>query len=379
MGCNKGEIELGFSNMSQDEIQTALRSLFPSEFSRQIQPIDPNPPSSSSSSLRSLSKGSPEYSSLIFTTPETLRGIIPTILPPLDNEHQQAIQVTPSHQFHAQDNEQDEIMRTILYILTSSPSSYSSTTSTFHHQNLPYNSAFKRYRPNLGSNIKMSQMGSNFQRQNILNRSFEFFRKLNLSRIREHIQATQTTSTQLHHMISERRRREKLNENFQALRTLLPLGTKKDKASILTSAKETLKSLMAEIEKLSKRNQELVSLLATKECNIEKTKTSFSSNEKWNVQVSYVPQSSSSQERMVDLQVNLRGQVSQVDILIRLLEFLKQVQNVSFISMGATQGNDLHQLTFRLRIIEKSEWDESTFEEAIRRVVTDLLQWQRDK
>ncbi|CAL0320291.1 unnamed protein product [Lupinus luteus] len=374
----------------KDDIQTALRSLFPEEFSRQIQPIiDPNPPSSSSSSLRSFSKGSPEYSSLIFTSPgtsqsnfhETLSVIVPT-MPPLSSNtntipHQQALQalaqVTATHQFPTPDNEQDEIMRAILHILTS-PSSHSST-STSQHQNLPYNSAFKRYRPSLGPSI-MPQMGSNFHRQNMLNRSFAFFRNLNLSRMREHIQATHPTSTQLHHMISERRRREKLNENFQALRTLLPPGTKKDKASILTSAKETLKSLMAEIEKLSKRNQELVSLVATKESNTEKTKASFSSNERWNVQVSHVAQSSSSHERMVDLHVNLRGQVSQVDILIRLLEFLKHAQNVILISMGATQGNDLHQLTFRLRIIEGSEWDESTFQEAIRRVVNDLIQWQ---
>ncbi|OIV97387.1 hypothetical protein TanjilG_07139 [Lupinus angustifolius] len=234
MGCNKGEIELGFSNMTQDDIQTALRSLFPEEFCRQIQPIDPNPPSSSSSSLRSLSKGSPEYSSLIFTSPgtsqsnfpETLRGIVPTMPPllPNTNTHQQTLQalpqVTTTHQFPSPDNEQDEIMRSILYILTS-PSS----TSHHHHQNMPYNSAFKRYRPSLGPSI-MSQMGSKFMKQNMLNRSFAFFRNLNLSRMREHIQATHPTSTQLHHMISERRRREKLNENFQALRTLLPPGTK---------------------------------------------------------------------------------------------------------------------------------------------------------
>lgn len=115
---------------------------------------------------------------------------------------------------------------------------------------------------------------------------------------------------------------------------------------------------MAEIEKLSKRNQELMSLLPAKESSTgQKTKPSFSSNERLNVQVSHVPQSSSSEDqRMVDLQVNVRGQVSQVDILVRLLQFLKQDQNVNLISMGANthnaEGNALHQLTFRLRIVE---------------------------
>lgn len=233
----------------QDDIQTALRSLFPEEFTRQSQPIDQNPPSSSSSSLRSLSTGSPEYSSLIFNIPgtsqphfpETLGGVVPTMRPVSSNTatspHQQAIQalaqITPTHQIYpTPESEHDAIMRAILHVLTSPPSS-----STSHHQqpqqDLPYNTsavhpetgAFKRYRPDLGPNI-MSQMGSNFRRQSLLNRSVAFFRNLNLLRMRERIQATRPTSTQLHHMISERRRREKLNENFQALRSLLPPGTK---------------------------------------------------------------------------------------------------------------------------------------------------------
>ncbi|XP_019414480.1 PREDICTED: putative transcription factor bHLH041 [Lupinus angustifolius] len=397
MGCNKEEIELGFSNMSQDDIQTTLRSLFPEEFYRQTQPIiDPNQPSSSSSSLRSLSTGSPEYSSLIFNIhgtsqpnfPETLRGVIttmPLVTPNITTSsiHQQVPQITlsPIHQLPTPENEQDAIMRAMLYVLTSPTSSTSHQKQT--HQNLPYtnpetSSAFKSYRPSLGPN-NMSLIGSNIRKQSMMNRSFVFFRKLNLSRMREHIQATHSNSTQVHHMISERRRREKLNENFQALRALLPPKTKKDKASILTSAKETLKSLMVEIEKLSLRNQELVSLVATKESSTQETKASFSSNERLNVRVSHIPQSNSSEERMVELKVNLRGQVSQVDILIGLLEFLKQTQNVSLISMEATQGNALHQLNFTLRIVEGSEWDESSLEEAVRRVVSDLIQWEGDQ
>ncbi|CAL0304781.1 unnamed protein product [Lupinus luteus] len=394
MGCNKEEIELGFSNMSQDDIQTTLRSLFPEEFCRQTQPIiDPNQPSSSSSSLRSLSTGSPEYSSLIFNIhgtsqpnfPETLGGLI-TTMPLVSSNitssiHQQVTQIIPSstHQLPTPENEQDAIMRAILHVLTSPTSSTSHQNQT--HQNLPYtnpqtSSAFKSYRPSLGPN-NMSSPVSNFRRQSMMNRSFVFFR--NLSRMREHIQATHSTSTQVHHMISERRRREKLNENFHALRSLLPPGTKKDKASILTSAKETLKSLMVEIEKLSLRNQELVSLVPTKESSTQEAEASFSSNERLNVRVSHVPQSSSSEERTVELQVNLRGQVSQVDILISLLEFLKQTQNLSLISMEATQGNALHQLNFTLRIVEGSEWDKSSFQEAVRRVVSDLIQWQGDQ
>ncbi|KAG5116732.1 hypothetical protein JHK84_042845 [Glycine max] len=410
MGCNKGEIELGFLNMSQVDIQTALRSLFPEDFSTRVQSqqIDQNPPTSSSSSLRSISTGSPEYSSLIFSIPgtsqphfppETLGAsssrVVPTMQPVPNSPHQRAIDIqalteVPSlTQFPTPETEHDAIMRAILHVISPTTSHHHEQQ---HHQNLPYSnnslpvvrpdaSAFQRYRQDLGSN-----MASNFRRQSLMKRSLVFFRNMNFMRMRERVQATsRPTNTQLHHMISERRRREKLNENFQALRALLPPGTKKDKASILIAAKETLRSLMAEVDKLSNRNQGLTSLLPAKESTAEETKVaSLSPNERLSVRISHVPESSSSEERMVELQVNVRGQVSQTDLLIRLLKFLKLAHHVSLVSMDANthiaEGNNaLHQLTFRLRIIQGSEWDESAFEEAVRRVVADLAQYQMDQ
>lgn len=117
---------------------------------------------------------------------------------------------------------------------------------------------------------------------------------------------------------------------------------------------------MGEVDKLRKRNQGMSSLLPAKESkNEEETKSTLTPNERLVVWVSHVPESSSSEEQMVDLQVNVRGQVSQIDLLIRLLEFLKRAQQVSLVSMDANThiiagGNNsaLHQLTFRLRIIQ---------------------------
>ncbi|KAI4335287.1 hypothetical protein L6164_013948 [Bauhinia variegata] len=399
MGCNTGEIELGFSTMSQDYIQTALRNIFPADDLSRSQPqlIDQNPPSSSSSSLRSLSN-SPEYSSLLFNIPgaahypETLGGV-PTMQPArpvststANSPHQAAIRALAQAsqiQLPTPENENDAIMRAILHVISSdAPSS-----STSHHQthlNLPYPSvvhpecsAFKRYSPDLSRNITL-QRAPNLLRQSLFKRSLAFYRNLNNARMRElSFQTNRPTTTQLHHMISERRRREKLNENFQALRALLPPGTKKDKASILTAAKETLSSLRAEIEKLSKRNMQLESVLPANETNAEATKTSTFSGERLSVQVLHVPESSSSQERIIDLQVLVRGQNSQADILIRLLEFIKQDQNVSMISIDANthmaEGIALNQVHFRLKV-EGSDWDESAFQEAGRRVVADLAQ-----
>lgn len=114
---------------------------------------------------------------------------------------------------------------------------------------------------------------------------------------------------------------------------------------------------MAEVDQLSKRNQGLQSLLPSKEPTTEEIKARLSPNERLSVRVSHLPESSSSRERMVDLQVNVRGQLSQIDLSICLLEFLKQCLNVSLVSMDANthiaEGNNaIHQLTFRLRIIQ---------------------------
>ena len=113
--------------------------------------------------------------------------------------------------------------------------------------------------------------------------------------------------------------------------------------------------MKAQIEKLSKRNQQLEAVLPGKETSkTEEAKISLSSNERLSVRVSHVPGSSSSGERMVDLQVAVRGQSSQVDILIRLLEFLKQDRNVNLVSLDANshmaEGTALNQVTLRLRI-----------------------------
>nr|WPD96597.1 bHLH32 protein [Stylosanthes guianensis subsp. guianensis] len=397
MGCNKGEIELGFLNMSQAEIQTALSSLFPEDFSsaaRQIV-VDPqnNPPTSSSSSLRSLSTttgGSPECSSLIFTVPPVAPPgtIVPNTASALLSHPSTA---TPHYMFPNQEIENETLMRVFLNAI-------SPQHVQLQNQNLPYNitvvhpesSAFRRYRTEREAGA--AEAGTSLRsRQSLMKRSLSFFRRINAMRVRERIQATRPSSnTQLHHMIAERRRREKLNDNFQALRALLPHGTKKDKASILTTAKETLSSLTAEIEKLRIRNQELESRFPeTKESSttatdqeIRKTILMVPPNERFHVQISDVPQSSSSEERMVDLHVAMRGQISHIDAVVRLLEFLKLAQNVSLVSMRTNTNdigegnNSINQLTFRLRILEGSEWDVSAFQEAVRRVVGELVQFQ---
>lgn len=178
-------------------------------------------------------------------------------------------------------------------------------------------------------------------------------------------------------MISERKRREKLNESFQALRSLLPLGTKKDKASVLASTTDYLASLKAQVEELTKRSRDLeekVQLLATKKDHDQEV--SLSPDQRLDVRITHEAESTS-QARVIGLQVVLRGECNVMDLVTRILEFLRRVENASLLSVEAdaqvVDSNPINIVRLRLRI-EGGEWDESAFQEAVRRVVADMAQ-----
>ncbi|XP_061358127.1 basic helix-loop-helix protein A [Gastrolobium bilobum] len=59
------------------------------------------------------------------------------------------------------------------------------------------------------------------------------------------------------HVLAERRRREKLNERFIILRSLVPFVTKMDKASILGDTIEYVKQLRRKIQDLEARNRQI--------------------------------------------------------------------------------------------------------------------------
>ncbi|TXG61579.1 hypothetical protein EZV62_012942 [Acer yangbiense] len=405
MACKSGEIEIGLSHSTQINMEMEIRNLFPVQDSARDQlslplPTDPNIPSSSSSSLRSLSMDSPESSSLIFNIPRTTHQLpetlkeIPSILPPIiptttiPSPHQQARQAFAqirNLQLPTPENEDAVIARAILAVLTAS--SPSSSTSSSHQQSKPKASAFKNY--NLGLSPSTSQMKPSSSTSlrgglSMPKRAISYYIRLNTTR-REHTLSSRPTSTQLHHMMSERKRREKLNESFQALRSLLPPGTKKDKGSLLISTRDHLSSLKAQIAELTERNKKLeeqllpsASASASREAAAAAVEA-VSVNQRVDIRVTPVPESTS-EDRIIDLGLTVMAESApMLDLAIRILEFLKQFQNhVSLISMEAntriSQSASFNHLTFRLRIIQGSEWDESAFLQAVRRVVADLAQ-----
>nr|WCO08268.1 hypothetical protein [Suaeda aralocaspica] len=212
------------------------------------------------------------------------------------------------------------------------------------------------------------------QTPTLFKRAIGFYRGIFLRRFQE-LAAFQggparPSSNQLHHMISERRRREKINDSFQALRSLLPQPTKKDKASVLRSTKEYLSSLKAQVSELNKRNRLLETKVVTtiSKSKLQCLQTNASMDETPTVKlipVSVDDESTSTDEAtiVVDMQLIFRRQTLLSDLIIRLLEFLKQVKEVTIISMEAQtldeQTSSVTQdqlptnfIAFRLRIIQ---------------------------
>ncbi|XP_043807650.1 putative transcription factor bHLH041 isoform X3 [Manihot esculenta] len=418
MGCRNGEIEMGWSSgMTQINMENAIRSLFSEDIPHQQSPlrelsqaIDPNRPSSSSSSLRSLSMDSPDSSPFLFNIPITshfseipqetpslqpiqstssaiqrvlqslqqvknttnplrqtmqlqpaqsstipLQPAVPSLqpMPSPTRSHQAALQafaLTRNVHLPSQESEDAAMTRAILAVLTSPSSSTSSITPNppSNYRENQRTSAFKNY---LTPTRPMSQ---SLRKQSMLKRAITYYRSLNIAR-REHMVASRPTSTQLHHMISERRRREKINESFEALRKLLPPEAKKDKASVLTRTRDYLTSLKAQIDELSKRNQQLeAQIKQLPEKEVAQDAFQSSSNERVEVQVTNISESTSEEQRIIDLRVVLRGEYPIQDMVIRILEFLNQVNNVNAMSLEAntrtTESRSLNLVALRLKI-----------------------------
>lgn len=89
-------------------------------------------------------------------------------------------------------------------------------------------SAFEEYNVKKPA-VEVAMADENRKRESLMKKGLVFYRKFKKRRIEERIiieAAKRPASAQLIHMIAERRRREKLNESFLALRSILPPQTK---------------------------------------------------------------------------------------------------------------------------------------------------------
>ncbi|KAL0426884.1 UNVERIFIED_CONTAM: putative transcription factor [Sesamum latifolium] len=370
-GAPLGEIELGISSESQVDLEMEIKNWFPVDFSRQKAPTEPpqptsqDRPSTSSSSLRSLSVDSSEYSllfnvqtsSFITETPQPVPALISTS-PHHHPQTENALSRIRNIQFPTIESENAAMTKAILAVLSSPSTSSSSNT------NLPPVSpagghepaAFRRYRSGL------APVAATSQKHNMFKRSISFFRNLNTTRRQEvRVQGNRPTSTQMHHMISEKTTRE-AERKLPSPAIIAPSRIK--------------------VEELSKRNQELQSELSTtarKEGGGEEVGWLCSSSERVSVEIAQVSSASAStseEARFLDLRVRLRsGECSLLDLVIRVLEFLNQQSNVRLLSVQSNtrlvESATVHGLVLRLRV-EGDEFEECGFQEAVRRVVDDL-------
>lgn len=274
MGCESGEIEVGMSMPAgQMNFQAGLNQIFSEDFFQQslleeLLQLPPTRPSSSSSSLPSISVGSPvdgstslqrtmAMSSSTTTSPRELTAA-PLPHPPRPPHPVPFSRHGPGHvhgHVHFPSPEADDVAmaQAMLAVISASSSSSSampttstpplgyrrahrsprrgSTTTAFR----AYNAALAPRAPRRASDApgqRMIKMGISILRKmhTLNNNGQERTTGATTQQWREEDEEAAAppapTSSQLHHMISERRRRERLNESFEALRGLLPPGSK---------------------------------------------------------------------------------------------------------------------------------------------------------
>jgi Helix-loop-helix DNA-binding domain len=220
---------------SEEFIQQSLLSqLLHMPLPDQPATFDARRQSSSSSSLPSLSVGSPEDSPLI-NIPLQNQSLPsgPTVSEPLivPAPHQLLIQAYGRNrnlQFPAPASDEEAMARAIIAVISSSTTPSSSFSRVGDAASSKSTGAFKGYKSGLGPRVEPIKLGG-LGSQRMVKGVLAMLRRIYWMRYQPRVEpevATQPTGSQLHHMISERKRREKLNESFDALRKLLPPGSK---------------------------------------------------------------------------------------------------------------------------------------------------------
>ncbi|XP_044953860.1 putative transcription factor bHLH041 [Hordeum vulgare subsp. vulgare] len=312
MGCESGEIEVGMSTPAgQMNLQAGLDQIFSENFFQQslleeLLQLPPTRPSSSSSSMPSISVGSPTdgstsllptmaMSSSTTTSPRELTAA-PLLHPPRPPHPAPFSPHGPAHvhgHVHFPSPEADDVAmaQAMLAVISASSSSSSAMPPTTSTPPLGYRrahrsprrgsttTAFRAYNAALAP--RAPRRASDAPGQRMIKMVISILRRMHTlnnngqerttgvgagagattQRWREEDEEaaapTAPTSSQLHHMISERRRRERLNESFEALRGLLPPGSKKDKATVLANTLDYMNILIAQISDLQDKNRSL--------------------------------------------------------------------------------------------------------------------------
>ncbi|AQL04097.1 Putative HLH DNA-binding domain superfamily protein [Zea mays] len=348
----------------------------------------PTVPSSSSSSMPSLSIGSPEYSSLIrsMATSSAAAAAAATGTTEPSSQQRQLHRAVPlpglaapvygprgQAPFLDPDSEQAAMTQAILAVISSSappplasiavpPASSPWLVRHRAQRSSPrrWRGAFRAYNAALSPRAR-PRPGVPGQR--MIKTSIALMVSLQMAmRHRELAEARQQhedavaatqpptttqqqhTSSQLHHMFSERRRRERLNESFQTLRALLPPGTKKDKATVLANTTEYMKKLIADVSELEERNRRLEAQLGLPG-ETQQTPSDDDPSERVAVDVTTGASTSSStscRPRQVSIRVTARAECDLSEVVVAMLAQIKEMGRFTVVTVDARQRSGAH-------------------------------------
>ncbi|PUZ64369.1 hypothetical protein GQ55_3G138600 [Panicum hallii var. hallii] len=134
---------------------------------------------------------------------------------------------------------------------------------------------------------------------------------------------------QLQHVLSERKRREKLNDSFKALKTVLPPAPKKDKASILIRARDYVNTLKSRLSELEERNRTLVELQHQCDDGGERDDVS---DEQIEVDINRAAAAEETSQ-VFHLKIVVRSGCNAMDAVVSILECLKELGDVRLADM----------------------------------------------
>ncbi|AQK90904.1 Putative HLH DNA-binding domain superfamily protein [Zea mays] len=193
---------------------------------------------------------------------------------------------------------------------------------------------------------------------------------------------------QLQHMFSERKRREKLNDSFHALKAALPPGAKKDKTSILIRARDYVRSLEAKVAELEEKNKSLESRL-TRRTDGSSDDDDNGSGETTKVEVEITR---TANEELCTVKIEVRSPpaaaaspCNRTDVVVRTLQCLKEQigDGVSLVAMSTSGGaepaatgvkNAFPRAVLTMQIKSPgTDWEEQPVKDAVAKVVADAL------
>ncbi|KAM0840388.1 hypothetical protein ACQ4PT_059698 [Festuca glaucescens] len=183
--------------------------------------------------------------------------------------------------------------------------------------------------------------------------------------------AAEPSGDKLLHMISERKRREKLNDSFYALKTVLPPGSKKlDKTSMLIIAREYVNSLKSNVRELEEKTQALQSQLDRRATSAKEDEDG--ADEKVEIQITRTAAAGHDQTGevcTVHIATPARGNTT--DLVLRTLQCLKEQmgEDVSLASMSTDDRSHRANLTLHLKSASGAKWEEEAVRKAMEKAV----------